>query len=114
MAENKIHNLDEGVEEYFEFTVRGHNYRFKQLNMDELEEVRIASLPVAEDMDDKAKKAKEKESKESLFKFITPVGDAPKFEEVSKKMTVPHWNRFNKMVAIEMGLDDDNQSPKST
>ncbi len=110
--ENKIHNLDDGVQEHFEFIVKGHTYRFRQPNTEELDAIRIATLPVTEDMDEKATEAKSTESKEALFQFITPVGEAPEFKEVSKQMTVPHWNRFNKMVAVEMGLDEDNQSPK--
>ena len=111
---DKIHNLDEGVEEYFQFTVKGHTYKFKQPNTEELDEIRLATIPITEDMDEKEAEAKSKESRESLFKFITPEGEAPEFKEVSKKMTVPHWNRFNKMVSVEMGLDDDDQSPKSS
>ncbi len=108
---NKIHNLDDGVQEYFEFIVKGHTYRFKQPNTEELDDMRTATTPGDVELDDKAREAEEKESKEALFQFITSVGEAPEFKEISKKMTVPHWNRFNKMVAVEMGLDADNQSP---
>ncbi len=112
--ENKIHNLDDGVQEYFEFIVKGHTYQFRQPNTEELDEIRVATSPITEDMDEKAVEAKSEESREALFKFITPVGEAPEFKETVKQMTVPHWNRFNKMVAVEMGLDEDDQSPKSS
>ena len=36
----KIHNLDEGVQEYFDFIVNGFKYRFRHLNTEESEELK--------------------------------------------------------------------------
>ena len=35
---SKIHNLDSGISESFQFTVKGHDYNFKQLNTEESSE----------------------------------------------------------------------------
>ena len=54
----KIHNLDEQVQEYFEFIVKGHKYKFRHMTTEEIEELRKI-----EDNEEK--------SKEFLYSFIT-------------------------------------------
>ena len=94
MSENKIHNLDEGVEEYFTFQILNHAYKFQHLNSDEME---------------KFKAFKDKDNKEMqdfMNQFITKIDDAaPEFKEVSKKMLPPHWRKFLVMLKEEMGLE---------
>ncbi len=92
MAENKIHNLDEGVEESFNFQLLGHVYNFRHLNTEEIETLQTF------------KKEDDKGTKEFLFKFVTAVDkDAPPFSETTKKMLTPHWRRFIDMVKTEFG-----------
>jgi hypothetical protein len=86
-----MHNLDDGVQEYFEFILKGHTYRFRHLNTEEIEHLRKI------DGDDK-------KVKEYLFQFITKVKeDAPEFPVVSQQMLTPHWIKFKKMIQAEMG-----------
>ena len=92
MAENKIHNLDEGVEESFKFELLGHIYKFSHLNTDEIEELQSFE------------KDDNKGMKKFLYKFITPVGKgSPSFQETTKKMITPHWKKFMVMVKTEFG-----------
>lgn len=85
---SEIHNLDE-VQEYFEFIVGGHTYRFRFFNTEETEEMQKF---VNDDQ----------KTKEFLFKFITKKDEtSPDFSEVSKKMTVPQWIKFRKMLEVE-------------
>jgi len=87
----KIHNLDEGVQEYFDFIVGGFKYRFRHLNTEESEELK--ELEKAGD-DSKVKKF--------LYNFISQVDEkAPKFSETAKKMIGPQWVRFRKMIEEE-------------
>lgn len=97
------YNLDEGIQEYFEFTVKGHSYKFRFLTTEEAEKI-------------KELKDDEKGIVEYLYKFIDPVSEnAPPFVEIAKKMTIPHMIAFNKMVMTEFGLPqvDQNANDKS-
>lgn len=86
----KDFNLDEGVEEFFTFTILGNTYSFKYPNSEELEELsKIAKTDI------------EKLSK-SLLSFITPIADSKPFEEIQKKMLTPHIAKFNKMIIEEI------------
>jgi len=86
----KDFNLDEGVEEFFTFTVLGSTYNFKYPNTEELEEI------------SKIAKEDTKQLFSILLKYITPVGSSEPFEILSKKMISPHIMKFNKMVMEEM------------
>lgn len=87
----KIHNLDEQVQEYFEFIVKGHKYKFRHMTTEEIEELRKI-----EDNEEK--------SKEFLYSFITKEEEtAPEFPEVAKDMITPHWIRFREMIKTEFG-----------
>lgn len=98
---NKIHNLDESVSEYFDFIVKGHTYRFRHLNTEEFKE-----LMLLEDKEDS-----EVQTTEFLKQFITPVSEAaPSFEEIYKKMTIPHLRRFTQMIKEEFGANAGIQS----
>lgn len=84
-----MHNLDSEVNEYFDFTVKGHTYRFKHMTMEEIEKM-------------KEYEADEKKSREYLFKFITRLDEtSPTFEEVAKQMIAPHWIKFREMIKAE-------------
>lgn len=92
--DNKIHDLDEGVVEYFDFKVFGHTYRFKHLNTEEVQAIQAMG-------EDGAK------VQEYLYKFISPVDkDAPDFPEIAKRMTIPHFQKFQKMIRVEFGIDE--------
>lgn len=85
----KMHNLDQDVNEYFEFTVKGHLYRFRHLTMSEIEKMK-------EFENDETK------SRQYLFTFISKVNEtSPDFEEVSRQMIAPHWLRFKEMITAE-------------
>lgn len=85
---HKAHNLDEGVREYFSFTIMGHSYKFRQPTTAELKEL------------DKMEKDGEEVDYE---KFITKVSkSSPSFEELSSSFFARHWRNFNKMVREEI------------
>lgn len=86
-----VHNLDDSVQEFFEFKVNGYLYRFKHLNSEEVEEL--------QKMDQDLPKI------QSFFiKYITKVDEkSPDFSEVMKKMIIPQWRNFRKMISTEFG-----------
>jgi len=87
----KIHNLDEQVEEHFEFIVKGHRYRFRHMNTEELEH-----LKEIEDDDEKTKKY--------FYSFISAIDKkSPNWESISKKMIVPQLRKFTEMIKVEFG-----------
>jgi hypothetical protein len=86
-----MHNLDEGIQEHFEFTVKGHKYKFRHLNTEEMEQ--IAKL----DTDNE-------KAKQYLYTFITKVDEGPEFSDVSKQMIAPQWRKFHDMIKAEMGI----------
>lgn len=90
---NKMHNLDESIQEYFEFTIFGKKYKFKHLTTEEM----MSMKDVEKEEDPKA-------LEKFLLSFIEKVDeDAPDFEDVQKKMIVPHWIKFRNMIKDEFG-----------
>lgn len=88
----KIHNLDESVNEYFEFIVRGYKYKFNHPNTEQLDELRKLGND-------------EEKSRQFLFKFIEKIDPkAPNFKDISKSMIAPHWVLFKKMMISEFGV----------
>ncbi len=85
----QTHVLDQDIAEYFTFSIRGHEYRFRYLTMPEIEKMKELE-------DDDAK------SRAFLFSFISKVKeDSPDFEEIQKTMLAPHWLRFHAMIKAE-------------
>lgn len=87
---SSMHNLDENLKEYFDFTVKGFVYRFQYLNTEEAEKLMNIKSEV--------------ELKKFLFGFISKTNDSdPDFEELSKTLIIPHWKKFKKMIWAELG-----------
>jgi hypothetical protein len=84
-------NLDDNVQEFTEFTLLGHKYKFRQFNSDEAKE--MSSV-------DKS------QFNTWVSQFITPIDGAPTFETIAGKMLIKHWDNFNKMIYAIMGLDE--------
>lgn len=92
MALSKTYNLDEEVKESFRFSIKGHEYDFRQLNTEELENFQGMKG--------------DKEIREYLYQFITPVKeDSPAFTAMAKQLLAPHWRNFINMVKVEMGIE---------
>jgi len=90
---SELYNLDEAVNEHFDFLVKGHTYRFRYMTTEETE--KLASFS------DKTKEDKKK-SDDYFVSFISPVSDnAPDFIEVRKSMIIPQWKKFREMVETE-------------
>lgn len=89
MALDTKYNLDDDVKESFHFTIKGHEYEFRQLTTEELD----AFQNIKND----------KDIREYLYQFITPVlKESPEFKEITKQMLTPHWRNFLNMVKAEM------------
>jgi len=87
----KVHDLNDGVVEHFEFSVNKHLYKFRHMTTSEMETLQKLE-------------GKDKESKEYLYTFITKVNsDSPDFGEVAQKMIVPQWSKFRDMIKAEFG-----------
>ena len=91
-----VTNLDIGIEESYQFILKGNTYSFKQLNTEEMAELKAL---ITADEDDK----QEENLKKFLFSFITPVTkDAPSFQEVYKIMLHVQWSKFLDMVMTKL------------
>lgn len=85
------YNLDENIEEYFEFIVGGNTYKMKYPTTDELE--------VIQKIDDQTKQG------EAMLGFISAVTeDAPDILEAMKDKNVQVTKRFRDMIATEIGM----------
>lgn len=99
---DKLHNLDDGIVEYFDFQLFGHIYRFRHMNSEELQKMQT----FGEDHDG---------VQEYFYQFITKLkDDSPEFVDVSKKMTIAHLMAFQRMIKKEFGADDSSQSTERT
>lgn len=86
---NQIHNLDESIKESFDFILKGHQYRFRQMTMEELEQ--FSKL-----------EGNEQEAKQFLYNFVTKVDQSsPDFSEIATQMYIPQWKRFTEMLKTE-------------
>lgn len=95
MATPKVYDLDQDVQETFRFTLKGYAYDFRQMTTEEIDEFQS--------------KKNDKEIREYLFTFITPVEEkSPKFTEISKQMIAPHWVKFLEMIKTEMAGNGNN------
>lgn len=83
------HNLSESVEEYFEFTVKGHTYLFRHLTSEEMEIMKKTDVDALD---------------QYLYQFITKKdANSPDFAEMWKKMIRPECINFQKMIVTEFG-----------
>jgi hypothetical protein len=93
---NKNWNLDDSVREYFIFSVKGVEYKFRYPTTEE-----ISSLQsISNEEDTKSGLAK-------LAEFISNVkeGDVS-FTEMSKTLNTQHWANFRKMIQAEFIGED--------
>lgn len=82
------YNLDEGSE-YFTFTVKGHNYKFRYPTLEEADKFK----EVAED-DEKAR--------ELIFKYVEPVDEkTPPIKDIFMKLNIKESQRFLQMITTE-------------
>lgn len=94
--EPKVYNLDENVRESFPFTIKGHQYNFRQMNTEEIE---VFQKMLEE-------KKGDKDLKDFFYNFITPVGkETPDFQVLSRQFIAPHWKNFINMVKTELGIE---------
>lgn len=94
MPEPAIYNIDEQVEEFFNFIVCGVEFQFQQMTIDELtrlEKIDTKDFPNFADF---------------FSEFIKPVDPkGPSFKEISGKMTAAKWVAFSKMIKAKMTED---------
>ena len=87
--------LDEGVEEYFPFQIKGNNYLFRQPNTEEL---KIFEAFEGKGSDEFIK---------TVSQFVTKGDDkAIEWPEMVKQMIGPHWGRFKEMILTEISGDN--------
>lgn len=85
-----IRNLDENVQESFDFIVNGHTYRFNQ--------------PTTEEADKLVKLDDPNKVKEEICKYISPVSEgAPDFSVTINEMILPKFKKFMEMIKTEFG-----------
>lgn len=92
MTDPIVHNLDQDYAESFDFIVQGHTYRCRYVSAEEIEKIQKS---VKDDPN----------SVDVLKEFISPVGDAPAFEIIWKKMRIPQIKAFVAMLQEEFGMN---------
>ena len=86
------YNLDENINEYFEFTLGGNVYKMKYPTTKELEDIQKIKEP--------------EEQGEKMLAFISAVTDgAPDILEAMKDKNTQVTKRFRKMIATEIGME---------
>lgn len=88
MADVAVRNLDDGVQESFDFIVNGHTYRFTHMTTSELEAMQGLEATKIKDY---------------ICKFVSPVSEgAPEFAETLKNMIAPKLRLFMEMIKTEV------------
>lgn len=91
------YNLNDNVQESFEFTLNGHTYEMKYPTIEETEQFQAIF-----------KKAQEQESSDEvmaeMYKFISSKDEkAPPIGEIMKKQNVKVLHNFTEMIKAELG-----------
>lgn len=90
------YNLD-ADQEYFEFVLKGHKYKFRYMTMEETQ----GMASIAGDKD------ASQQVLEYLYQFISSdEPDAPDFKEASKNFLTTQWNKFFEMLGTEFGIKE--------
>lgn len=85
-----VRNLDENVQESFDFIVNGHTYKFVQ--------------PTTEEVDLIIKMDDSEKVKTEICKYISPVSEgAPEFRVTLSQMIIPKFRKFMEMIKTEFG-----------
>lgn len=91
------YNLNDNVNENFEFVLGGHEYVMRYPTVEETEAVQTA-LKEAEQNDDNAQILIQ------MYQFITPKSkDAPPIGEILKQQSIKVLQNFNQMIKAEFG-----------
>lgn len=93
MAAEQIHNLDEGLSEYFTFIVNGHSYECRYLTTSEYN--KFIELSNTGD---------EPKTRAYLFGFIKKVDEkSPDFGKTYEDMGVHKYRKWREMIFKELG-----------
>lgn len=89
------YNLNDNVNEYFEFILGGFTYRMKYPTVEETEQVQADIKKAREDKD-------EDKIAETMYRFISSENiEAPDIREALKKQNIKVMQNFNKMIESE-------------
>lgn len=92
-----MYNLNDNVNDSFEFQLAGHTYKMRYPTLPEIEKFDKANT------DDDATLTS---VLESLYDFVEPVGNAPMIQDSMKSQNIKVYRNFNRMVRTEFGLDE--------
>lgn len=98
------YNLNDDVNEAFEFELDGHKYKMRYPLLAEIEELAEIGRSGAESTGD-AKSAKERELMDQIYALVTPVSEgAPKIADALKRQNIKVVTNFSTMWQKEFGL----------
>lgn len=99
------YNLTDNVNEDFQFTINGVEYKMRYPLVEELE--KLQQMSEQQQKDEKAgKEVNTKELETYMYTFISPVkADSPSIEEILKKQNVKVLQNFNTMFKTEFGIN---------
>jgi bifunctional DNA-binding transcriptional regulator/antitoxin component of YhaV-PrlF toxin-antitoxin module len=99
------YNLNDNVNDSFEFEVGGHKYIMRYPLVEELDEIREVAKENKK-LREKGDKDKGEELQAKLYSFISPEKeDSPSIDQVLKKQNVKVMMNFNTMFFTEFGLE---------
>lgn len=99
------YNLNDNVNDSFEFEVGGYTYVTSYPTMEQIEQLQ----DIMKDIEDKKAKGEKVDDEEGLswmYQFIKPLNpESPPIGEVMKKQNVRVLRNFNKMLRTEFGVE---------
>lgn len=99
-----MYNLNDNVEDSFEFQVDGHRYRMRYPTMEELETIQDAAREQTEKVKN-GETVNDSEVTDMVYAYISSVDDAPPISGVIKKQSVRVIRNFQKMFKTEFGIE---------
>lgn len=99
------YNLTDNVNEDFQFSIAGTEYKMRYPLVEELEALQTMSEE-NQKLEKEGKEVDNKKLETYMYTFISPViADSPSVEEILKKQNVKVLQNFNTMFKTEFGIN---------
>lgn len=101
------YNLNDNVNDYFEFEVGGYTYKMLYPTMEQVEKLQ-ALITESEEKKASGEKTDDQAITEWMYDFITPLdADSPSISEIMGKQNIRVMRNFNTMFITEFSVKGD-------
>lgn len=97
------YDLTNSLETSFTFAVGDNEYTFRKPTVREMRAVAKEFSGLEDENDPEKQVEKSDNAMAELYKFITPIGDAPPIADLLDDQTVDVQKAFNEMIKTELG-----------